>query len=115
MGCTRGLRKIPAYLFCHPAGNATMPVVATDGLARIPMANAPESGHRGVRTRTMARTITPADHREQLRRAGLRPTRQRLALAALLFAQGDRHVTAERLHEEVLEAGVSVSLATVYN
>jgi Fur family iron response transcriptional regulator len=63
----------------------------------------------------MARTITPADHREQLRRAGLRPTRQRLALAALLFAQGDRHVTAERLHEEVLEAGVSVSLATVYN
>jgi Fur family iron response transcriptional regulator len=52
---------------------------------------------------------------EQLRKSGLRPTRQRLALAQLLFAQGDRHVTAESLHEEALKAGVPVSLATVYN
>ncbi|MHA1517736.1 MAG: iron response transcriptional regulator IrrA, partial [Alphaproteobacteria bacterium] len=29
-----------------------------------------------------------------LRGAGLRPTRQRVALAQLLFAEGDRHVTA---------------------
>jgi Fur family iron response transcriptional regulator len=50
-----------------------------------------------------------------LRRAGLRPTRQRLALAALLFGNGDRHVTAEMLHEEAVRAGVRVSLATVYN
>jgi len=35
-----------------------------------------------------------------LRRAGLRPTRQRTALATLLFGNGDRHVTAEILHEE---------------
>ncbi|RPI32241.1 MAG: transcriptional repressor, partial [Hyphomicrobiaceae bacterium] len=28
-----------------------------------------------------------------LRRAGLRPTRQRIALATLLFGNGDRHVT----------------------
>lgn len=52
---------------------------------------------------------------DRLRRAGLRPTRQRLVLAALLFGQGDRHVTAEALHEEVSNAGESVSLATVYN
>jgi Fur family iron response transcriptional regulator len=50
-----------------------------------------------------------------LRRAGLRPTRQRLALAELLFADGDRHVTAEKLHIDAVAAGQRVSLATVYN
>jgi Fur family transcriptional regulator, iron response regulator len=50
-----------------------------------------------------------------LRAAHLRPTRQRLALARLLFEQGDRHVTAEQLHGEAVEAAVRVSLATVYN
>jgi Fur family iron response transcriptional regulator len=52
---------------------------------------------------------------ERLRKASLRPTRQRLALAQLLFAHGDRHVTAESLHEEAVKSGVPVSLATVYN
>lgn len=51
----------------------------------------------------------------RVREAGLRPTRQRVALAQLLFAKGDRHLAAEELHEEALEAGVAVSLATVYN
>ncbi len=50
-----------------------------------------------------------------LRQAGLRPTQQRRVLAGLLFGSGDRHVTAERLHEEVEHAGERVSLATVYN
>ncbi len=50
-----------------------------------------------------------------VREAGLRPTRQRMALARLLFAKGDRHLSAEELHEEALAAGVAVSLATVYN
>ncbi len=50
-----------------------------------------------------------------LRRADLRPTRQRLALAKLLFENGDRHVSAEGLHEEALAANIDVSLATVYN
>lgn len=52
---------------------------------------------------------------ERLRASGLRPTRQRVALADLLFAKGDRHVTVEELHSEALDAGVPVSLATVYN
>jgi Fur family iron response transcriptional regulator len=52
---------------------------------------------------------------ELLRAAKLRPTRQRLALARLLFESGDRHVTAEQLHGEALAAAVPVSLATVYN
>lgn len=51
----------------------------------------------------------------RVRDAGLRPTRQRIALADLLFAKGDRHLSAEELHEEAQEAGVAVSLATVYN
>ncbi len=51
----------------------------------------------------------------RLKAAGLRPTRQRLELARLLFAAHDRHVTAESLAEEGARAGVKVSLATVYN
>lgn len=51
----------------------------------------------------------------RVRAAGLRPTRQRVALAGLLFAKGDRHLSAEELHEEALAASVPVSLATVYN
>ncbi|MFV0368974.1 MAG: iron response transcriptional regulator IrrA [Hyphomicrobiaceae bacterium] len=51
----------------------------------------------------------------RLRSAGLRPTRQRLALGELLFGAGDRHITAEVLHAEALAAGEQVSLATVYN
>lgn len=51
-----------------------------------------------------------------LGQADLRPTRQRLALAALLVGDGhDRHVTAEGLHDAVLNTGDRVSLATVYN
>lgn len=52
---------------------------------------------------------------ERLRAVGLRPTRQRLALAGLLLGGGPRHVTAEQLHGESLNADVRVSLATVYN
>ncbi|MGB8621875.1 MAG: iron response transcriptional regulator IrrA [Paracoccaceae bacterium] len=48
--------------------------------------------------------------------AGLRPTRQRVALAALLVGDGgDRHVTAESLYAASSAAGEKVSLATVYN
>ncbi|MDK9695811.1 MAG: transcriptional repressor [Siculibacillus sp.] len=50
-----------------------------------------------------------------LRRAGLRPTRQRIALAGLLLGGPDRHVSAETVYEEALKARISVSLATVYN
>ena len=50
-----------------------------------------------------------------LRKAGLRPTRQRLALGALLFEGEDRHVSAELLHAEATTVGHHVSLATVYN
>ncbi len=48
--------------------------------------------------------------------AGLRPTRQRVALAELLVGDGQhRHVTAESLFESAKTGGAAVSLATVYN
>jgi Fur family transcriptional regulator, iron response regulator len=53
--------------------------------------------------------------KDKLRNAGLRPTRTRVALSHLLFAQGNRHVSAEMLFEEAGRASVPVSLATVYN
>ncbi len=55
------------------------------------------------------------DIKVKLRKFGLRPTRQRVALAGLLFAAGDRHVTAEGLHEEAERISFPISLATVYN
>jgi len=47
--------------------------------------------------------------------AGLRPTRQRLALGQLLFRNGHRHVSAETLFDEAAAANMRLSLATVYN
>lgn len=55
------------------------------------------------------------DVRVMLKSSGLRPTRQRVALGDILFARGNRHVSAEGLHEEAVAARVPVSLATVYN
>jgi Fur family iron response transcriptional regulator len=55
------------------------------------------------------------DPAAKLRAAGLRPTRQRRQLASLLFRRGDRHVTAEILHQEAKDSGCHVSLATIYN
>ena len=52
---------------------------------------------------------------ERLKSADLRPTRQRIALARLLFGPTDRHVTAETLHKEAVGSAIPVSLATVYN
>jgi Fur family transcriptional regulator, iron response regulator len=69
----------------------------------------------------MTRKLSPpetrpyADAIHKLRGAHLRPTRQRVALTRLIFAGGDRHLTAETLHNEALATRVRVSLATVYN
>ncbi len=71
----------------------------------------------------LARDLTPSPRpgcpfnalRVRLRGVNLRPTRQRVALGWLLFAKGDRHVTAEMLYDEASRARVPVSLATIYN
>lgn len=59
--------------------------------------------------------INMCDAINRLRTAGLRPTKQRVSLASLLFSGPDRHISAEELHEEAVAARVPVSLATVYN
>ena len=63
--------------------------------------------HHGERSRPEIRGM--------LRQSGLRPTRQRVALADLLYGKGNRHISAEGLHEEAMMRNVPVSLATVYN
>lgn len=50
-----------------------------------------------------------------LKAAKLRPTRQRVALGALLLNGGHRHVTADDLQRDAASANISLSLATVYN
>ena len=64
-----------------------------------------------------AKQVRPAglDTKGMLKTAGLRPTRQRLALGELMFSKGHRHLSAEVLHEEAITNRVPVSLATVYN
>lgn len=54
-------------------------------------------------------------YEQLLRQAGLRPTRPRMILCWILFSNGDRHVTAERLYDDVVAAKIPISLATVYN
>lgn len=63
----------------------------------------------------MSNTRPYAPVLEKLRSAGLRPTKQRLALARLLFDGADHHVTAEELHRLATAKSIKVSLATVYN
>lgn len=53
---------------------------------------------------------------DKLKLANLRPTRQRILLANLIWSGTQpRHVTAEQLHNEAKYTGEHVSLATVYN
>ena len=55
------------------------------------------------------------NHAALLRRHHLRPTRQRIALAEILFDGKDRHVTAEQLRANISSKGIKMSLATIYN
>jgi Fur family transcriptional regulator, iron response regulator len=76
----------------------------------------PGAVRRAVRQAGTVRTMrTYSNALERLTEAGLRPTRQRLALAKLLLEKGPRHLTAEELYHEAHDAGIAVSLATVYN
>jgi Fur family iron response transcriptional regulator len=50
-----------------------------------------------------------------LQAAGLRPTRQRMALAGVLFDGCPKHMTAEQVYAAARKNRTRVSLATVYN
>ena len=62
--------------------------------------------------------LTPAKELaliQKLKSANLRSTKQRVALAHLLYRDGDRHLTAEMLYADAKRVDLGVSLATVYN
>jgi Fur family iron response transcriptional regulator len=83
-----------------------------------PQSNAPYVPHGCTTSEAMRHWAPDAEARhicDLLREAGLRPTQQRMSLARLLFLRGNRHVSAEVLHEEAIRARMPVSLATVYN
>ncbi len=63
----------------------------------------------------MAKAPSDSELRARLRTAGIRLTRQRLALARVLFGSDDQHVTAESLRRDVLRSGTHVATGTVYN
>ena len=52
---------------------------------------------------------------KKLSNNGVRPTKQRMVLAKLLFEKGKRHISAENLYLEVRKEDRRISLATVYN
>ena len=52
---------------------------------------------------------------KKLNNNGVRPTKQRMVLAKLLFEKGRRHVSAEDLYIEVKKENRKISLATIYN
>ena len=62
-----------------------------------------------------APSVTVTAMASKLRAAGLRPTRQRVAIACLLFDGRHRHVTAESLTSEINATGMHVAGGTVYN
>jgi len=98
------------FWFEITAEMAIFPVMADERSQRGTAADAGGGPAEAQRERARARGA------DWLSRGRLRPTRQRLSLAALLVGDGeDRHVTAESLFEASRDSGERVSLATVYN
>lgn len=64
---------------------------------------------------TVTVTATLSEMASKLRDAGLRPTRQRVAIACLLLDGRHRHITAENLIAEINATGMHVASGTVYN
>jgi Fur family iron response transcriptional regulator len=86
-------------------------------MAVVTQQNAPDASRRVVvkttydwRNGALARLV-----RDKLRSVDLRPTRQRISLASLLFVAGDRHVTVDQLFAEAQALKMPLSRATVYN
>jgi Fur family transcriptional regulator, iron response regulator len=93
----------------------TIPRVDIDPEPETVGANADAGGPSGLFFGAEAEQGVRQECEELLRQAGLRPTRQRLALSWLLFRKGGRHLTAEMLHAEATRDNIRMSLATVYN
>jgi Fur family transcriptional regulator, iron response regulator len=97
-------------VFGRPCITIMTEINATAASNSLETAHGPDTDSACARERPSLR-----DHEAMLRDVGLRPTRQRVALAKLLYAHGDRHVTAEMLYAEATRQHLPVSLATIYN
>ena len=87
-----------------------MALPPTDLLSQTP--DASSMGHQMPQIDFDVKPWSP--YRDLLRHVSLRPTRQRMVLAWILFSKGNRHVTAEMLYDEAIKARIPVSLATIY-
>jgi Fur family iron response transcriptional regulator len=94
-----------------------------EGTTTTPRSDVAAEPFGAAETEVAAEPIWPAteenplyhDGIELLRRAGLRPTRQRLMLGELLFSNGGSHVTADMVYTAAVAANMQISRATVYN
>ena len=94
-----------------------------DGTTNTPWTEVAAEPFAAAETQPVGETVWPAkegdlvsqDGIDVLRQAGLRPTRQRLMLGALLFSNGGCHVTADKIYNAAVEANMPISRATVYN
>jgi Fur family ferric uptake transcriptional regulator len=55
-----------------------------------------------------------ADQNQELRKAGLKVTLPRVKILQMLEASGQRHLSAEDVYKQLMEADEDVGLATVY-
>ncbi|WP_439406291.1 Fur family transcriptional regulator [Bradyrhizobium sp. DASA03076] len=85
-----------------------------DGLSANSLAGPPAAAQAELARRLCIGRSAKA-YARRLREVAVRPKRQRALLAQLLFARVDRHVTAEMLFNEAIEANIKLSIATVYN
>ena len=63
----------------------------------------------------MRKKRTFTDIVAKIRDAGLKPTRQRIAIASIIFDGTNKHISAENLYHEIIEKNLKISLATIYN
>lgn len=79
------------------------------------MLDIPENMRTKLRRQRMLQIQNVSHIREALSKAGMRPTRQRMAIGNLLLCGDHQHVSADELHLKLGQTGYTMSLATVYN
>lgn len=75
----------------------------------------PESIREQLREEAVDNAAQSFEVHDFLKKAGMRPTKQRMILCSLLFGSGHRHITADDLYRDIIQTGFSLSLATIYN
>lgn len=79
------------------------------------MLDIPEKLRRQWRQQRLTQSQESSFIRDALCKADMRATRQRMAIGSLLLCGAHQHISADDLHLSLMEAGYTMSLATVYN